>query len=64
MVDERTNNQKLPILFKQVINNINLYNSIELQQKRVSFATENTYENQINRIDNYLMTLHPISKNP
>ena len=64
MVDERTNNQKLPILFKQVINNLNHYNSIEFQQKRISFATENTYENQINRIDNHLMTLHPISKNP
>jgi hypothetical protein len=64
MVDERTNNQKLPILFKQVINNLNQYNSIELQQKRVSFASENTYENQIYRIDNHLMKLHPISKNP
>jgi hypothetical protein len=64
MVNERNNNQKLPILFKQVINNLNQYNSIELQEKRVSFASENTYENQINRIDNHLMTLHPISKNP
>jgi hypothetical protein len=64
MVDERTNNQKLPILFKQVINNLNQYNSIEFQQKRVSFATENKYDNQINRIDKHLMTLHPISKNP
>ena len=64
MVKERTNNKQLPTLFNQVINNLNQYNSIELQQKRVSFASENTYENQINRIDNHLMTLHPISKNP
>ena len=64
MVNERTNNKQLPTLFNQVINNLNQYNSIELQQKRVSFASENTYENQINRIDNHLMTLHPISKNP
>ena len=63
MVNERTNNKQLPTLFNQVINNLNQYNSIELQQKRVSFASENTYENQINRIDNHLMTLHPISKN-
>jgi len=64
MVNERTNNKQLPTLFNQVINNLNQYNSIELQQKRVSFASENTYENQINRIDNNLKSLYPISKNP
>ena len=62
MVNERTNNKQLPTLFKKVINNITQYNSIELQQKRFSFALENTYENQIGRIDKHLTSLYP--KNP
>jgi hypothetical protein len=64
MVNERTNNKQLPTLFKKVINNITQYNSIELQKKRVAFASENTYQHQINRIDNHLISLNPISINP
>lgn len=62
MVNERTNNKQLPTLFEHVINNLNQHNSIELQQKRVCFALENTYENQIGRIDKHLTSLYPISK--
>ena len=45
------NNEKLPSLFKKVLNNLTYYNSPELQQKRISFALENTYEKQIDRIE-------------
>ncbi len=63
MVNERLNNNLLPTLFKKVIDNISKYNSIELQKKRVAFAAENTYQNQINRIDNHLISLNSISIN-
>ena len=42
---------KLPALFKKVINNLDYYNSPELQQKRIEFALDNTYEKQIERIE-------------
>ena len=50
MVDEM-HNDYLPILFKKVINNLDYYNSPELQKKRIEFALDNTYEKQIERIE-------------
>ncbi len=51
MVLERENNRKLPTLFKQVINAIQKYNSSDRIAKRKSFALENTYERQVDRIE-------------
>jgi len=50
MVDEM-HNDKLPALFKKVINNLDYYNSPELQKKRIEFALDNTYAKQIERIE-------------
>jgi len=53
MVDEM-HNEKLPELFKTVINNLEYYNNPELQRKRIKYALENTYEKQIIRIKQYI----------
>jgi len=53
MVDEM-HNDNLPGLFKKVINKLDYYNSPELQEKRIKFALDNTYENQIKRIEDYI----------
>lgn len=57
MVEERTHNDKLPTLFEKVINNLNYYNSTELQTQRIAFAHDNTYQKQIDRIEKYLSLL-------
>ncbi len=53
MVDEM-HNDNLPTLFKNVISNLEYYNSPEMQKKRIEFALDNTYEKQIQRIENYI----------
>lgn len=55
MVDEM-HNEKLPDLFKKVINNLDYYNSSEKQIKRIEFALDNTYEKQIERIEKIILT--------
>ena len=57
MVDDRTNNRKLPGLFQNVIRNLEFHNSAELQGRRVTYASENSYVNQINRIEEVLCSL-------
>lgn len=47
-------NKQLPALFKKAIDNLSFYNSAELQQKRKVFAQENTYEKQIEKIEQIL----------
>jgi hypothetical protein len=54
MNDERENNLQLPSLFKKVINDLNHYNNSSLQQKRIAFAKNNTYQKQIDRIEQKL----------
>lgn len=50
MVDEM-HNDKLPALFKKVIGNLEYYNRAELQKMRIEYALDNTYLNQIERIE-------------
>src|SRR5580698_6197950 len=54
MNDERENNLQLPSLFKKIINDLNHYNNSSLQQKRIAFAKNNTYQKQIERIEQKL----------
>ena len=54
MSNERNNNNSLPSLFKNVINNLEIYNTPNLQNKRKLFAAENTYLKQIERIEAYI----------
>jgi hypothetical protein len=44
-------NSELPVLFKEVINDLGSYNLRELSDKRIAVAKENTYDKQIDRIE-------------
>lgn len=57
MTESRQNNDDLPLLFKEVINNLEHHNSPQLQTLRVDFAKDNTYDNQIRRIEEILQTI-------
>ncbi len=50
MVADDDNSNFLP-LFEHVVNNIEVFNSIENQQKRINFALDNTYTRQIEKIE-------------
>ncbi len=54
MVAERDNNRAMPTLFKQVVNNITAYNTIEKQEQRISFAKSYIYSNQVKKIAQHL----------
>jgi hypothetical protein len=47
-------NNTIPLLFANVLENINHYNSIEMQQTRISFANQFTYQSQVKKIEGYL----------
>ena len=51
MVEERNHNRALPLLFKKVISNLDTHNAPLLAQKRIKYATANSYSNQIARIE-------------
>jgi hypothetical protein len=57
MIEDRQSNRDLPGLFKRVINNIDQYNSPEAIQRRKQFAQSNTYQEQVERIGQYLEKL-------
>ena len=57
MIKERDSNKTLPALFSEVINNLQEYNSPDLQEKRIAFARNNTYKKQIERIEEKLADL-------
>lgn len=51
MVDSREHNRDLPALFKNIMSRLDHFNSPELIQKRISFAKDNSYGRQIERIE-------------
>lgn len=53
MANHNQENQ-LPDLFSQVTKNLEFYNSKQKQQQRMEFALNNTYSNQINRINDFI----------
>ena len=55
MTDEREHNNNLPQLFKMVVTDLPRYNSAEFQQRRIAFASDNTYAKQINRIEKIML---------
>jgi len=57
MVQDRESNEDLPRLFREVINNLGHYNSAELQALRLAFANDNTYGDQVRRIEEILDTV-------
>lgn len=56
MVEERDNNDRLPALFRQVVDNLAIHNSPELQQGRRQFAADNAYARQLDRIEQLMAT--------
>jgi len=50
MVEERTDNMKLPALFKTVIHQLDHFNDPAGQSQRIAFANDNTYQKQVERI--------------
>lgn len=48
------NNSQLPNLFRHVMEQLDTYNTVKLQQARISFAADNTYPSQIKKIENYI----------
>ncbi len=57
MCKSRKNNNELPLLFSDVIHNLNFYNSQKEQNVRIKFAKGFTYPNQIKKIENILTEL-------
>jgi hypothetical protein len=57
MTAERTDNKMLPELFRETIKNLEKWNADDLVDQRKSFAGNNTYQKQIERIDNYITDL-------
>jgi hypothetical protein len=51
MVGERENNDRLPALFKDVIQRLDHFNSLSMQQQRLVFSNNNTYRKQVERIE-------------
>jgi len=54
MPQTRENNDELPALFENVVKNLNKFNSIDEQQKRVDFANNYLYVKQIEKIATFL----------
>ncbi|THU41517.1 glycosyltransferase [Niastella caeni] len=54
MIPERNNNDQLPVLFNKVIRNLETYNDISLQKKRIAFARTNMYDKHISTIANHI----------
>ncbi len=57
MVPDRNHNHSLPLLFKQIINQLDEYNSIPQQEQRKEYARENSYANQVFRIEKILIEM-------
>ncbi|MFM9945499.1 MAG: hypothetical protein ACKVQB_09735 [Bacteroidia bacterium] len=55
MVNERTDNNQLSILFKKIVLNLSFYNGESEQIKRIQFAISNLYQKQIEKIQNILI---------
>ena len=48
------NNKDIPILFTSVVNDLKNHNSVELQSKRIRFAAQFTYGEQIKKIASHI----------
>jgi len=51
----------IPELFLRVASNLEYFNNVELQRKRIEFALDNTYEKQIKRIEKLHDLVKPAS---
>ncbi len=54
MTVDREDNKMLPLLFQKTVNALEVFNSDYLQQVRKTYASNNTYENQIIKIEAFI----------
>jgi len=59
MLETRENNHGMAELFETVVSHLDVYNSVENQQKRIAFAKQFLYSNQVNKIEEILANLSP-----
>jgi len=59
MTGEREHNRQLPALFREVTGRLAEYNAPAACSRRISFARENTYAKQLERIEVILETVRP-----
>ncbi len=64
MIAGRENNDTLPSLFGEVLNNLDHWNRTELAVKRKNFALENTYRRQLDRINELMIRNIPTDRLP
>ena len=57
MTDSRQNNDALPALFKETLDNLQKWNEGYLANLRSSFARDNTYKKQLDRIEGHIFDL-------
>jgi hypothetical protein len=57
MIAERSDNETLPALFKETIGNLDKWNAFAFVNERKSFARDNTYRKQLDRIDQHIADL-------
>jgi hypothetical protein len=53
-VPDRTHNNALPGLFKYIIQHLVQYNSPDLVKERITYARNNGYNKQLDRIDSII----------
>ena len=53
-MSQANQNNKIPAIFKDTLNNLEFYNNIEKSKERISFALNNTYSNQISIIEDHI----------
>lgn len=54
MISERADNEGLPGLFRETVGNLDKWNAEDLVSERKSFARNNTYSKQLDRIDQHI----------
>lgn len=59
MTTERNNNDQLPALFKEVMEQISVYNAPERCEARIAYARSNSYPKQVTAIESHLQNLIP-----
>jgi hypothetical protein len=58
MVTERNNNNSLPAMFRDTVSRLEMYNSPARVNDRRSFARNNSYKIQLDRIEQIIEELH------
>jgi glycosyltransferase involved in cell wall biosynthesis len=56
-MSKETDDGEFPLLFNKIINDLQNYNNVTLQKKRIQLVLENSYINHINKIENLLKNL-------